>query len=77
MPNGTVLLRLAIDGVLSPDDTGLALASDEAAKIEASKALAEMATALIGSDNGSIALEVRDDSGAHVCTVTVALSVTY
>jgi hypothetical protein len=68
---------LAKNGVLSPDDTGLELAGDEAAKIEASKALAEMATALIGSDKGSIALLVRDDSGARVCTVTMALSVTY
>lgn len=68
---------LATDGVLLPDDTGLELASDEAAKIEASKALVQMATALVGSDSGSMALVVRDDSGARVCTVTMALSVTY
>ena len=65
------------DGVLSPDDTGLEFGSDDAATREAAKALAEMSNALLGSDKRSIAMVVRDESGAQVCTLTLALSVAY
>jgi hypothetical protein len=68
---------LAQDGVLSPDDTGLALESAEAAEREALRALAGMARALIGSDGARLDMIVRDESGARLCTVTMTLSVTH
>jgi len=68
---------VAFDGVLTADDTGLDFARDEAAQREALKALTEMATEFAGSAGmREMAVMVRDESGARLCTVTLALSVT-
>lgn len=68
---------LAVDGTLSADDTGVELPSDEAAEQEAMRALTEMGAQLNGAAHATnMALLVRDESGARVCTVALTLSVT-
>lgn len=70
---------LSIDGVLSADDSGVQLSSDEQAELEAVKALTEMATTFAGSAAAAqnMAIAVRDDSGARLCTVALAFTKIY
>jgi hypothetical protein len=65
------------NGVATPDEEGLDFVSAEAARLEATRAAAEMMRdrAQRKAEPADISLIVRDGSPEPVCTVTVALTI--
>jgi predicted regulator of Ras-like GTPase activity (Roadblock/LC7/MglB family) len=64
------------DGTIIPDDEGSEFESLEAAVHAAACATAEIGTdRLAKGDTRDVVIEVRDDQGQRVCTVTASMTI--